>query len=199
MLACYWIAMDWNMNAYVFKELYESNLIASVAAEKINDMTSERIAVDYAPPDLWNRQKDTGKSISDIFAENKQYLTKANNNRVAGWLALHEWLKVFTDEQGKLASKLRIFSNCINLIRTLPAVQFDPKNFNDVATQPHELTHAPDAIRYFCGMWQLPKTKKIVLPGQNYTPGELEDLGYVDRNTPMKSIKSQSLARRRRG
>ena len=47
-------------------------------------------------------------------------------------------------------SKLRIFNTCINLIRTLPVVQRDEKNPNDVAKNPHELTHAPDAIRGFC-------------------------------------------------
>ena len=39
--------------------------------------------------------------------------------------------------------------NCENLIRTLPQLQSDEKNPNDVANEPHELTHAPDAIRYF--------------------------------------------------
>lgn len=198
MCATYWIAMDWNMNAYVIKELYESNLIVSDAAKKINDMTNEKISCDYAPPDLWNRNKDTGKSTADIFAENKQYLTKADNNRITGWLAVHEWLKVITDEQGQLTSKLKIFSNCTNLIRTLPELQHDEKNPNDVSTEPHELTHAPDAIRYFCIMYQLPKTKKVVLPGEYYTPGELEDLGYKDMNTTLKVIKAQPLSRKRR-
>ena len=78
MLACYWIAIDSHMNAYVFKELYQSNLIVSEAAEKINSMTTEKINMDLAPPDLWNRNRDTGKSAADIFAEHGQYLTKAN-------------------------------------------------------------------------------------------------------------------------
>lgn len=197
MLACYWIALDWNMNAYVYKELCGSNLIVSEAARKINEMTNEQIYCDYAPPDLWNRQKDTGKSIADIFAENGQYLTKADNNRVAGWLAVHEWLKVIQDEQGQATAKLKIFDTCINLIRTLPAVQHDEKNPNDVANEPHELTHYPDSLRYFCTMWQIPKAKKIVLPGKFYTPTELEDLGYKDINTIKKD--NIPISRRRRG
>ena len=44
---------------------------------------------------------------------------------------------------------MRFFSTCPNLIRTLPALTHDEKHINDVATEPHELTHAPDAIRYF--------------------------------------------------
>lgn len=198
MCACYWIALDWNMNAYVYKELYESNLIVSEAARKINEMTTEDIYCDYAPPDLWNRNRDTGKSTSDIFAENGQYLTKADNNRVTGWLAVHEWLKVIEDEQGQKTCKLHIFSNCVNLIRTLPAVQHDEKNPNDVANEPHELTHAPDALRYFCTMYQLPKSITMSLPDGKYTKTELEDLGYINLTTRKSNITSQPLNRRRR-
>ncbi len=51
---------------------------------------------------------------------------------------------------GPALPRLRIFDTCANLIRTLPAVQFDEKRPEDVATEPHELTHAPDALRGFC-------------------------------------------------
>ena len=196
MCATLWIAMDYHMNCYAYKELYESDLIVSEAARKINAMTNEKIQIDYAPPDLWNRNKDTGKSTADIFAENGQYLTKADNNRVTGWLAIHEWLKVFKDEQGQPNSKLKIFSNCVNLIRTLPALQHDEKNPNDVATEPHELTHAPDALRYFCTMWQSPLVAKKEKPKGTYTPTELEDLGYKSINVTVK--KTNSVRARRR-
>ena len=196
MCATYWIAMDYQMNVYVYKELYESDLIVSEAARKINEMTDEKIQIDYAPPDLWNRNKDTGKSTADIFAENRQYLTKADNNRITGWLAVHEWLKPYTDEQGQLNSKLKIFSNCVNLIRTLPAVQHDEKNPNDVAVEPHELTHAPDALRYFCTMWQSPLVARKEKPKGTYTPTELEDLGYKNINIKVKS--NNSIRARRR-
>lgn len=194
MCATLWIAMDYHMNCYAYKELYESDLIVSEAARKINEMTDEKIQIDYAPPDLWNRNKDTGKSTADIFAENGQFLTKADNNRITGWLAVHEWLRVFKDEQGIPNSKLKIFSNCVNLIRTLPALQHDEKNPNDVAVEPHELTHIPDALRYFCTMWQSPLVAKKEKPKGTYTPGELEDLGYKSINI---QVKKSVRARRR--
>lgn len=194
MCATLWIAMDYQMNCYAYKELYEPDLIVSEAARKINKMTDEKIQIDYAPPDLWNRNKDTGKSTADIFAENGQYLTKADNNRVTGWLAVHEWLKIYKDEQGQPNSKLKIFSNCVNLIRTLPALQHDEKNPNDVAVEPHELTHIPDALRYFCTMWQSPLVAKKEKPKGTYTPTELEDLGYKSINV---TVKKSVRARRR--
>lgn len=199
MCAVLWIALDWNMNAYAYKELYEPNLIVSAAAQKINNMTDEDIYCDYAPPDLWNRNRDTGKSTADIFAENNQYLTKADNNRVTGWLAVHEWLKIIEDEQGQTTSKFKIFNNCTNLIRTLPALIHDDKNPNDVANEPHEITHIPDALRYFCTMHQMPARNMQQLQGKYYTPTELEDLGYKNNTTPIKMVKNQPLRIRRRG
>ena len=44
---------------------------------------------------------------------------------------------------------MRIFRNCPNLIRTLPQLMHDKRKPGDAATQPHEITHAPDALRYF--------------------------------------------------
>lgn len=149
MLACYWIAMDEAGNAYVYRELYESDLKVSDAAEKIRALTGEKIRTYYAPPDLWNRHSDTGKSTAEIFAEHGIHLARAQNDRVQGWYNLKEWLKPYEDEQGVTAAKLRIFTNCTNLIRTLPELRHDEKNPNDCAREPHEATHAPDAIRYF--------------------------------------------------
>jgi hypothetical protein len=156
MLACYWIAIDGHGNEYVYKELYENDLIISEAAKRILEMDGEdKIRTTYAPPDLWNRRNDTGKSAAEIFRENGVYLSKSSNNRVIGWYAVQEHLKIYEkkDEQtGETykTSKLRIFNTCLNLIRTLPVIQRDEKNPNDCAKEPHELTHAPDAIRGFC-------------------------------------------------
>ena len=87
MTAVLWIALDHRDNAYVFKELHQPNLIVSEAGHKINEMTTEPIFCDLAPPDLWNRHSDTGKSAVDIFRDEcGHYLTKANNDRVNGWL-----------------------------------------------------------------------------------------------------------------
>ena len=149
MLAAYWIIVDTHQKAYVYKELYRSGLIISDAAKAIKDMTTEDIYETIAPPDLWNKRQETGKSAAEIFADNGVILSRANNDRVQGWYNLKEWLKPYEDEQGIKTASLVITKNCVNLIRTLPQLQYDEKNPNDVASEPHELTHAPDAIRYF--------------------------------------------------
>ena len=149
MLACYWIAVDANGYAYVYRELYRSGLIVSAAAEEILAQSGEAVHATFAPPDLWNRHKDTGRSTAEIFHKCGLPLTRADNDRVQGWYDLKEWLRPQLDEQGRKTAGLRIFKNCANLIRTLPALQVDGQNPNDTAIHPHELTHAPDALRYF--------------------------------------------------
>ena len=149
MLAGYFIAVDTSGKAYVYKEIYKPNLIISAAAKEILAAGEKDVSVYYAPPDLYNRRQDTGKSVAEIFAEYGILLAKSENSRVQGWYNLKEWLMPYKDERGQVTANIVIFENCTNLIRTLPALTFDRNNPNDVADTPHELTHAPDALRYF--------------------------------------------------
>jgi phage terminase large subunit len=155
MLAHYHIAVDEQNNAYVYREIYESGLIVSDAVKRIKEIESgdNHEHIRLAPPDLWNTQSSTGKSTAILFDEAGMSLIKSNNDRVAGWLAVHELLKVITGVDGKPTARLKIFRNCVNLIRTLPLLQYDEKKPNDVAREPHEITHAPDALRYFAIGW----------------------------------------------
>ncbi len=171
MLACLWIATDRYGHAYVYRELYESGLILSEAAQKIQEYSSgEPIYAAYAPPDLFCRRQETGQSAIDIFAAHGISFYKSNNNRVKGWYSVKEWLRPVPDTDGKLRPRLRIFRSCTNLIRTLPALRFDDKNPNDTASQPHELTHAPDALRAFTASVNIPYTPEIDLMQKTAEP-----------------------------
>lgn len=156
MLAVLWFARDTEGNAYVYKELHESDLIVSDAVKRIKEINNgDNYEYIYAPRDLWNRRQETGKSVADIFWENGLTLTKTSVERVDGWLATKEWLKVIKRPDkatGELyeTSKLKIFINCITLTKHLPQAQRDEKNPSDVSTEPHEITHILDALRYFC-------------------------------------------------
>ena len=174
MLAGYWIAVDGEGQAYVYREIYESGLIASEAAGKIKDLNgADEIEQWLAPPDLWNRRNDTGRSVADIFMEQDIPLTRVDNDRINGWQDVHEWLKPYDTKdiatgEAKKAAGLRFFRNCRNAIRCIPMVQYDAHKPNDVASDPHELTHAPDAIRYFCSgrpyAGKPPEKNRKVLP-----------------------------------
>lgn len=161
MLAAYLIAVDTEERAYVMLETYKPGLIVSEACKAVHSMIKGHwIEEFYAPPDLWNRHKDTGKSTAEIFSDHGILLSKVSNDRVQGWLDLKEWLKPYEDEQGAVAAKLRIFTNCRHLIRTLPSLQISEKNPNDTASEPHELTHGPDALRYFVAGRPFPAENK---------------------------------------
>lgn len=153
-LACVWCAMDSARNVYVYKELGASNLPISEASKAMLDMTEEKedIYATFAPPDMWSRSQETGRDKAQIFYENGLTLTKASNDREAGWLAIKELLK--RDANGE--PRLKIFSNCRELIKCLPALQIDPKRPTDCATEPHDITHMPDALRYYAASWARP-------------------------------------------
>jgi len=162
MLAALLIGVDEEGNAWVVGEVYEGRdrgeghdgLIISEAAEAIRALAGDKTITAYlAPPDLWNARQESGKSVADIFAEHGVYLTKTSNDRVNGWLSVKEWLKVREGAAGVKRPRIRFFPNCRNLIRCLPLLQYDEHRVNDVANSPHELTHAPDALRGFCVYW----------------------------------------------
>ena len=151
MCAVLWFAVSPDNRTYVYKELHKPNLPVSEAANEILWMNaSEPIYEFLAPPDLWSRQRETGRTTAEIFEEAGIHLTKTSNNRVAGWLAVKEQLKPVKDEFGADTSMLKIFKNCTNLIKYLPQLCHDDRNPTDCATEPHEITHAPDALRGFC-------------------------------------------------
>lgn len=156
MFAVLFYAVDTQGIAYVYNEIHQSNLIVSEAANLLKTYPDYKKAkYIYAPPDLWNRNRDTGKSAAEIFYENGIELSQCSNDRVNGWLAVKEWIKPYQSKNEQTGeeittSNLKIFDNCLNIIRCLPAVQHDEKNVNDVANEPHELTHITDSLRYFC-------------------------------------------------
>ena len=149
MFAAYEIYTDTQGRAYVTNEIYQSDLLATQAAEMFKKKYGDKFSVIYAPPDLWGKQNATGKSVFEYFADCGLYLYKAKNDRIQGWYDLSEWLQPYVGADDKKTANMMIFNNCKNLTRCLPLLQFDEKKINDVSTEPHELTHAPDAIRYF--------------------------------------------------
>jgi phage terminase large subunit len=149
MTACLWCASCGDGKIIVYRELYESNLLLSEAADKILALTdkNEKIRYTVASPDLWNRRQESGKSGFDIMsAKGLKHLIRADNSRIAGWRVMREYFKHGSSFGGE--SKIVIKRNCKNLIRCLPLLRFDDKVREDAADTPHEITHAPEALRY---------------------------------------------------
>lgn len=167
MLAGIWAAFDGEGNAFIYREIYKSNLIIPKACLEMRTLEDgEDIYTRFAPPDLFGRSGETGKTRIEAFREGGFDFEKSSADREAGWSTLKEWLQVFTDTDGKLNSRLKIFSCCPNLIRTLFSIQRDKRKPSDCATEPHELTHAPDALRYL--MINRPLGNETALPDDRW-------------------------------
>ncbi len=162
MLAVLWAAADTEGRLVVYRELALPGLTVSRAAEAIRERTlpGERIEATFAPPDLWNRQKDTGKSMAELFFAGGVNLVRSENSRVQGWMQVREAL--LPGENGKPG--LLIFRSCPGLIGDLTALQTDEKDPNDAAVQPHEVTHSTDALRYLCVSRLLPGEAEAEVP-----------------------------------
>jgi len=175
--AVLWFAVDEQGQVYCYRNHEQSNLIITSAARVFLDLTKERIEEVIAPPDMWNKRQDTGKSVAETFAECGIPLVRAGNERIAGWLNVKEYLAC-----ERRQPKLKFFNTCEKIIKNIPLLQFDVKKINDVATEPHENTHSPDALRYWCSRWQL--GTKVKPPPTHYDfeclkPKENSDFGEV--------------------
>jgi phage terminase large subunit len=149
MLAVLWFAVSPDGRAYCYRSLEKRDMTVAMAAKAILSAGPEEVCEYIAPPDLWNRRQDTGLSAAEIFADHGVPLVKAGNRRIDGWLAVKEYLRADDGEP-----RLKIFSTCTPLLRALPLLQHDPKKPGDAATKPHDITHSPDALRYWCSRRQ---------------------------------------------
>ena len=172
MLACLWGAADDMGNLYIYRELCKKDLIVSEACKAIfaSEAPSETPFCTYAPKDIWQRSRATGQTMAQMFAEGGLPLTPVANSRVDGWLNIKEWLRPRPDGMGGEAPRLRIFNTCRELIANIPLLQHDDKDPNDVATEPHDITHAPDALRYMLD--GRPGPTIIMLPTEGGRPME---------------------------
>ncbi len=151
-LACLWIAIDERGDYYVYREYAKPDMTISAGAGEITAATGdEKILYTVAPDDLWARSQESAKSKAIIFSESGLPLLKASRTRDAGWLAVKELLAV---KDG--TARLKIFSTCPTLADNLPALQRDHRKPDDCMTEPHDITHLPDALRYFCLQYTTP-------------------------------------------
>lgn len=141
MLSLHWISVDIMGYAQVYREYDAKDMTVSQAAEVINRIGSDEYIDAYlAPPDLWNRRQETGKSVADIFAEKGIILTKTSNDLFNGCMAMKEWLRV--PEDGSKPALTFLKDRCPTLIRSLQKIQKDKNKPKVYAKDPHDLTHA---------------------------------------------------------
>ena len=142
-------------HAYVVREYCQAGLTLSEAATRIvREIYPYRMLYAVASPDLWNRRQDSGKSGVEIMQAIRGMppMLMADNRRIQGWRVVREYLSGQNP-------RLHIAENCQELIHSLSALLCDRARNEDAASEPHAITHAPEALRYAL-MSRLPTEQK---------------------------------------
>ncbi len=150
----HWYAVDHHGDIWIYRELYgmkpnqpdvgteedpKQVAIKVKAAEKM-----ESISYGVADPSIWQKHKQIrdGESVAETFAKEGVYWNPADNDRLAGKMQVHMRLR----GNGPDKPSIRVFSSCVNLIRTLPELCYDENKPEDVDTDMED--HAYDELRY---------------------------------------------------
>lgn len=131
---------------YVLREICQPNLtLGEAAARIVGGFGKFRPEYAVASPDLWNRRQDSGRSGFEIMqgVAGMPPMIAADDRRVAGWRVVREYL---TPAEGGVG--LRICRGCGELIHSMSSLLFDRVRAEDAASEPHAITHAPEALRY---------------------------------------------------
>ena len=143
---CLWAAIDPDdKTIIIYRELYRKGLTGDLLADTMTELEVDEVksipgVLDTA---AWSRTGYTGPTIGEALIAKGHKLKRADKNRTAGKVQIHEHLRV-KRETGR--PRLQIFNSCSNLIRELQSIPMSTNNSEDVDT--HASDHAYDALRY---------------------------------------------------
>lgn len=139
----------------VYREWYgwngKPNEGCHLTAKEVGDGIKEREAGEKMSDEVLDPAaftQDGGPSIAERMDNNWRRADNARvsrNGAMGGWDQLRARLKGDAEDSSPM---LYFFSNCVHIIRTLPALQHDANKPEDVDTESED--HAPDSIRYMC-------------------------------------------------
>lgn len=135
---------------YVYREAYLAGLTDRQQAQMIRDLTpgDEQIGLTFADPSMWQKKNAANivTSAYDEYATVGVYLTKADNDRIAGKRKVHRLLANMPDGKPGLV----IAENVTHLIKQLQNLALNKskndKDAEDVDTSQED--HAYDTLRY---------------------------------------------------
>lgn len=155
---CLWGAWDNDGNCYVYREAYAAMLTPEMQARQAKELSvvrrldgtsfSERYERTVADPSVFSEhRRGHGRSVAQMWATEGFHVTKARNDRVAGWANVRQYLwDPQGGDEGRGAPRLYVFETCHNLARTVPLMRYDRLNGEDLDSRSED--HAADALRY---------------------------------------------------
>lgn len=174
--ACLWGAWDNDGNCYVYREAYAAMLTPEMQARQAKELSvvrrldgtsfTEKYERTVADPSVFSEhRRGHGRSVAQMWAAEGFHVTKARNDRVAGWANVRQYLwDPQGGDEGKGAPRLYVFETCHNLARTVPLMRYDRLNGEDLDSRSED--HA------CLSPWTKVTTRKGSVPISVVTPGD---------------------------
>src|SRR6056300_195365 len=143
---CLWGVIDpEDKTLIIYRELYRKGLTGEALGDTLTQMEESEIKSITGVLDTaaWSRTGYTGPTIGELLIQKGHKLRRADKNRQAGKVQIHEYLR---PNQQTSRPRLQIFNTCTNLIKELQGLPLSKSNPEDVDT--HSADHAYDALRY---------------------------------------------------
>lgn len=141
---------------------------AQVAVGILARERGESITYGVADPSIF--AQNGGPSIGEMMLLEGCSWLRADNARQAGWEQLHYRLNPLGEDDTVGPPLLYLHESCRHTIRTLPLMQHDDKNLEDLDTEAED--HAVDETRYAC-MSRIGATDEPPPPEEWRTVGQL--------------------------
>lgn len=141
--SCHWYAIDNNGRVFVYREYFMTGRDLDEHAKAIQRLSCDEdgVAEDYRYTIIDAAafaKAGYSETAAEIFERNGVIgLIPAAKERVVGWNGVHTYLRWSIDEKTGAVHKplLQVFSNCVNIIRTIPQAQHDELHPEDVASR----------------------------------------------------------------
>ena len=142
--SCHWYALDHHGNVWVYREHYASGMDSDQHADRICELSGDEeypyTVIDSSAFD----KAGYSETMVEIYERHGvRGFIRSTKSRLTGWDIVHQYLR--WDENTK--PRLRVFSTCVNMIRTIPSLVHDTNNIQDLDTRGED--HASDDLRYF--------------------------------------------------
>lgn len=148
-------------------------MTADLVARGVKDREKDEvIRYGVAGHDIFIR--NGGPSIMETMAIYGCMWRKADNKRIPGWEQLHQRFKGVTDDDGLVVEPMLYFLDCCqDIVRTLPVLQHDKHNNEDVDAESED--HAAEETRYavMSRPWVPNKNGIVAGKGLPKLPGQL--------------------------
>lgn len=157
---------------------------AEIIKKKLSvyDLSPDLISISKADPAVFSKGQDMSLSIADQFSREGIRFTPASNDRIGGWVVMHNWLSIAPDGLPYWI----ITENCTNLLRTIPLMVHDELHIEDLDTTLED--HAVDDCRY------LQKHLKWIDAHEEIRRMKKSNFSYTDGGELTTGLKSEDFA-----